>query len=343
MSLKLGLIGCGGIAHQHHVGFESVADRAPLTAVADIDKANRAWFAERVPGLAEFDDFNDMIANANIDAVDICLPHHLHFPAIMAAIKAGKDWICEKPLCLNLDEARQIDQAMTKTNLIGMSAHNQVFLPTLCEAKRLIDAGQIGKPYMIISQDCFILGLHNPGDLPGTKPASPISPDTWRAKKELMGGGELIDTGYHPTYRLLFLADGQPETVAAVTARYRAEDLEGEDSATVLLKMSDGVTGLIRTSWAIELPAGHNLFHIIGQHGELFGDETTLTFKPSRFSQPAQVTFEPRHTFQAEIEHFVDCLQTRTPPVQSYRDGIAVLELITNAYNFVRENNAGVC
>jgi predicted dehydrogenase len=340
MTIKIGLIGCGSIARQHYVGFESVNDRVQLTALADVDVENRAWFADRVPGAEQFDDFHDMWPD--VDAVDICLPHHLHHDAIMSAIRAGKHWICEKPLCMTLEEAADIDAAMNKTDLIGMSAHNQVFLPTLCEARRLLDAGLLGRVYSILTQDCFLVGLPAAGSIPGTQPPKSIHPDSWRAKKQFMGGGELIDTGYHPSYMLLFLAQAKPQTVAAVAGRYRIDALEGEDTANVLVKFDNGVTGQIRTSWAMELPAGHYNFHVIGEHGQIYGNETTLFHRPNRFDEPARWTFPEVHTYQAEIVHFVECLETGSPPIQSYKDGIRVLELIKKAYAWIDDSNAGV-
>ena len=92
--------------------------------------------------------------------------------------------------------------------LVGMSAHNQVFAPAVAEAKKLLLDGLLGRVYTIISQDCFILGGPPLGSIPGTVVPSPIQPGSWRASRATMGGGELIDTGYHPSYRLLFLAGG---------------------------------------------------------------------------------------------------------------------------------------
>jgi len=153
-----------------------------------------------------------------------------------------------------------------------------------------------------------------------------------------MGGGELIDTGYHPTYRLLFLAGSEPATIAAVTGTYRLKHMQAEDTATVLIGFKNGITGLIRTSWAMTNPAGHFPFHVIGQHGELYGTPNELYVKPSRFGEPAKMTFPEVNTFEAEITHFVDCIEQGQQPVQSYKDGIRVLRVIRAAYDFVESH-----
>ncbi len=335
MTLRIGLIGCGGIAQAHWNGFKACAGRAELAALADVSAANRAWFKQHAPDAAEYDDFHELIAREKLDAVDICLPHHLHHPCILAAIRKGLHWICEKPLCLSLAEAADIEKAMAGTRLVGMSAHNQAFFPALLEAKRLIDDGQIGPVYTIISEDCFIMGLPAPGALPGTAPWSAVAPGTWRADKAKMGGGELIDTGYHPTYRLLFLAGSEPTHVAAVTATYRSKHMQAEDTATVLVGFANGITGVVRTSWAMPLPAGHYPFHVVGQNAELYGTADELFYKPVRFGEPARMTFPHVDTFEAEIRNFIDCIETGQQPLQTYVDGIRVLKIILKSYEFV--------
>ena len=340
MAIRIGLIGCGGIARAHWSGFEASRDRAELVALADVSAENRAWFKQHVPQAAEYDDFNKMMEQEKLDAVDICLPHHLHHPCLMTAIQKGLDWICEKPLCMTLEEADDIDRAMRGSKLIGMSAHNQAFYPSLLEARRLISEGQLGEIYTILSEDCFIMGLPAPGALPGAEPWCPVAAGSWRSDKKKMGGGELIDTGYHPTYRLLFLAGSEPTQVAAVTGTYRNKHMQAEDTATVVIGFDNGVTGLIRTSWAMETPLGHYPFHVVGERGELFGRPNELYFKPVRFGEPARMTFSEVNTFRAEIVHFIDCIEQRTQPLQTYKDGIRVLQVIRKSYDFVEANPA---
>jgi len=342
MALRVGMIACGGIARQHWNGWSKVTDRAEVVALADVSAEHRAWFKQQVPNAVEYDDFNEMIEKEKLDAVDISLPHHLHHPCLMKVIEKGLHWICEKPLCMSLDEAADIDRAMEGSNLIGMSAHNQAFFPALLEARRLISEGQLGEVYTIISEDCFILGLPRPGALPDEEPWNPIAPGTWRADLEKMGGGELIDTGYHPTYRLLFLANGEPKQVAAVTGKYRQKHMSAEDTATVMIGFDNGITGVIRTSWAMPVPAGHYPFQVVAENGELYGSANELYWKPVRFAEPAKMTFDAVDTFAEEIVHFVDCLEQQKQPLQTYKDGIRVLKVIRKSYEFIEAGKGNV-
>jgi predicted dehydrogenase len=335
MGLRVGLIACGGIVQLHWNGWSKVTDRAEIVALADVSAENRAWFKQHVPSAREYDDYMEMLAKEELDAVDISLPHHLHHHCLMAVIKKGLHWICEKPLCMTLKEASDIDKAMSGSKLIGMSAHNQAFFPALLEAKRFFNDTATTEIYTIISEDCFIMGLPDPGALPGTPPWNPVAPGTWRADLDKMGGGELIDTGYHPTYRLLFLADGEPASVSAVTGKYRQKHMEAEDTATVLIGFDNGITGVVRTSWAMEVPADHHFFHVVGAHGQLYGGANELYWRPVRFGEPAKMTFEEVDTFEHEIIHFVDCIEQGQEPVQSYKDGIRVLQVIRKSYEFI--------
>ena len=100
--IKVGLIGGGGIASAHIRGYAEHAERIGVTAVADAVPETVERRAAEL-GAQGFTDYRQMITEADIDAVDICLPHHLHNDAIVAAAEAGKHILCEKPLCLSAD------------------------------------------------------------------------------------------------------------------------------------------------------------------------------------------------------------------------------------------------
>jgi predicted dehydrogenase len=339
MTLRVGLIGCGGIAVGHLNGWlaEQQKGRAQVTALNDVDQAALARFKERVPDAKTYTDFNALIREAPVDVVDITLPHNLHLPAILASVKAGKHWLCEKPLCMTLDEAAQIEAAMRGApKLLGMCAHNQLHMPSIAEAKRLLDSGQLGRPYLITTQDCFLMTSLRPGALPGTPDESPIQPGTWRADPKQMGGGELIDTGYHPSYMLTFLADDEAERVEAVLGRYRHEQFHSEDTATVLVRYKRGTTGMVRTSWALHMPTGQYPFHVVAERGELYGSHRALFLKPNGFSEPARWDFADYDSIACEVRHFLDCILDGARCVSPYQQGIAVLKLILQAYESAR-------
>jgi predicted dehydrogenase len=104
-------MGGGGIVDAHIRGYSAYAEAIKVTAVADVaDETARRRAAEL--DAAAYTDFRQMIVEAELDAVDICLPHHLHAEAIVAAAQAGKHILCEKPLCLTVEQADQVRQAV---------------------------------------------------------------------------------------------------------------------------------------------------------------------------------------------------------------------------------------
>jgi predicted dehydrogenase len=332
MTLRVGIIGCGGISHAHVRGWNAIPQKAGVVAVADVSEPNAQTVAAMVGGARTFADYRDLLASGDVDAVDICLPHHLHKDAIVAAARAGKHVMCEKPLCLSLAEADEIRQAVESSGVTFMSAHNQVFLPTVAAAKELLDGGLLGQIYKVYSSDCFV------------HPQTKLSDEekktigrTWRSSRETMGGGELIDTGYHPTYRLLYLAASEPVEVVAQTARFRLHHWEEEDTAEVMLRFANGAFGQILSSWAMPNPLGPYYFCVLGERGQIYATSDTLSVELNGPAEPATRKFERVDTFAAETEHFADALAAGRRPIQSVAEATNVLKVILAAYRSVEE------
>ncbi len=319
--VRVAIIGAGGVAGAHIKGFLRHKDKMRCVAMADVSQENlRKRAAEFAEAPRTFSDWKVMLKEMadQIDAVDICLPHHLHGSSILDACAAGKHVICEKPMCTSLEEADRIVEAVRKSGITYMSAHNQLFMPAVEEAKRMIESGELGRIYWIRSQDCFIAG-HTDRSKWG-----------WRADRKTQGGGELIDTGYHPTYRLLHLAGSRPAHIHGIMGRF-ALNIDGEDTASVHVRFENGILGEILTSWAMRLPFGTHHIHVIGEKGQLFGSDNMLFHLPKDASEPARRTFDEVDTFVAELLHFAVCLRGGRRPLHSAEEGRAVLEIILGA------------
>lgn len=317
MTIAVGIIGCGGIAEYHANGYLAIPEEAQVVAVSDVIGENARRVSEQVGGAGTFSDYRALLAEGGVGAVDICLPHHLHKDAILAAAEAGKQILCEKPLCLSLDEADVIRSAVAANGVTLMCAHNQLYLPPMRRAKEMLDQGELGKIYELRTADAF----RHAWDVAGV---------TWRSRRETMGGGELIDTGYHPSYLLLYLAGSAPTEVVAMNSTHRLS-LDGEDSAQVLVRFADGAVGNIVTSWAYDAPPGTWKVQVVGERGYLYADKTVLHYRLLG-EQPVAIAFDAVNTFDAEIADFIACLRERRRPIQTEADGIAVLKVILGAY-----------
>jgi predicted dehydrogenase len=320
-TIKVGRIGGGGIVDAHIRGYRAYADLIEVAAVADvIDDTARRRAAEL--GAAAYTDFRQMILEADLDAVDICLPHHLHAEAIVSAAQAGKHILCEKPLCLTVEQANQVQQAVRTAGVTLMCAHNQLFLPAVSRARQLLDQDILGTVYEVRITDTFYNDF-NPKNM------------GWRATAATSGGGELMDTGYHPTYLMLHLAGGSAVEATALLSRHRLRFMDSEDSAQVVVRFDNGIVGHLVTSWAYDPPPGTERFSVVGERGSLHSDGTSLTVT-LRGSGSQTYDFEAVDSYVSEIGHFADCLRSGTRPLHTEREGIDVLCLILAAYEGAR-------
>ncbi len=321
MTIKVGVLGGGGIVDGHIRGYRAYADAIEVVAVADVvEETARRRSAEL--GAAAYTDFRQMILEADLDAVDICLPHHLHAEAIVAAAEAGKHILCEKPLCLTVQQAEQVQRAVSAAGVTLMCAHNQLYLPAVVRAKQLLDDSILGTVYEVRITDSFYNDF-DPQNM------------GWRASAATSGGGELMDTGYHPTYLMLHFAGGSPVEATALLSTHRLHFMEGEDSAQMLARFDNGVVGQLVTSWAYDAPPGTERFSVVGERGSLRSDGRSLTVT-LRGSGSQTYDFDDVDTYAYEIGQFADCLRSGTRPLHTEKEGIDVLCLILAAYEGAR-------
>ncbi|HWV34366.1 MAG TPA: Gfo/Idh/MocA family oxidoreductase [Thermomicrobiales bacterium] len=330
-TLNVGILGSGNIARQHANGWSQYPVKASIAAFADIaiDRAQAMSETYTDGEAATYASLDEMLGDERIDVVDICLPHHLHTDAIIAAAKAGKAILCEKPLCTNLEDARRIQQALEESGVIFMSAHNQLFQPSLIEARRLIATGAIGTPFLFRSIESFQNRAFNPhsrtpvsaGDLAG-----------WRADLKQSGGGELLDTGYHGTYRLLALANNdRPIEVTGFLSRFLMTHLPTEDTGQVVVRFASGAVGTILTSWALDVVGGTQ-FEVSGEHGALAGSASELRHQVYRWPEPSKLETPVISSFTAEIGHFIEVVRSGADNPASFDLAARVLQVIKGAY-----------
>jgi predicted dehydrogenase len=327
--IKVGLVGGGGIADAHIRGYRAYAEAIEVVAVADVVSETAQRRAAEL-GAAAYTDFRQMILEADLDAVDICLPHYLHAEAIVIAAEAGKHILCEKPLCLTVQQAELVQRAVSAAGVTLMCAHNQLYLPAVAKAKQLLESGTLGTVYEVRITDSFYNDF-DPQNM------------GWRATAATSGGGELMDTGYHPTYLMLHFAGGSPVEATALLSRHRLSFMEGEDSAQVLVRFDNGVVGQLVTSWAYDPPPGTERFSIVGERGSMHSDgqSLTVTLRGSGTSRGSETlrgsgsesyNFEAVDSYAVEIGEFADCLRSGRRPLHTEAEGIDVLCLILAAY-----------
>lgn len=181
--LIVGLIGTGGIARGCHIpGYQSVADQAEIKWACDIDKAlaQKVAAEHSIPHVT--DDYRDILNDPEVDAVSITTPNKFHFQPTIDALNAGKHVLCEKPLAMDANEARQMCRAAKESGKVLQVALQLRFGGNARYVQQFIDAGHMGDIYYARAQALRRRGV------PG-----------WGVfiNKDLQGGGPLIDIGVH--------------------------------------------------------------------------------------------------------------------------------------------------
>ena len=238
MTRTVSVVGAG-IGAAHCAAYAELKDRFTLHSVCDLDEARGGKLAE-AHGCAHVTDLARVIADPDVDIIDICLPPHLHFGTAIAALDAGKTVVCEKPLVASLAEADQLIDKVQSTGGRLFPVFQYRYGIGMAQLQALIDAGLAGR--------CYAGTLETHWD----RPASYYEVD-WRGTWAGERGGAILGHAIH-IHDLLPAALGPVASVFAETAT-RVNDIEVEDCAALAIRMKEGA--LITSS--VTLGAAENI------------------------------------------------------------------------------------
>ena len=350
--LKIGLIGSGGIANRHLTAFREHQDRVRLVAVCDIVEDAARDYAGRAGVDAVYLDVDDMLREADIEAVDICTTHDTHAPLTVAAARAGKHVIVEKAMAHTLQGCRDMIAAADDAGVHLMIAQHLRYSPEARAAKRLIEDGKLGE---IQAVRTHLMGGGNARPRLGH----------WMDDRA-RGGGTLLVTSVHHLDLLRFYV-GNVKRVTAV-CRSLAPHLQNgaEDLVAATLEFENGAIGDVFAVGGSLAPEGRGYI--------LFGSKGTLhSTTPTREESEASPTrhfgklmvalkdggegfmgaaFEPLDTsgielptndyFVNEILHFAECCRTGTEPDSSGRDNIETIKIVMGIFESSRRGGEAV-
>ncbi len=251
--VRVGIIGCGGIANGKHLPGLSKVDNVEIVAFCDIirDKAEKAAKEYGVSGAKVYEDYQELLQDGEIDVIHVCTPNDSHAPVTIAALEAGKHVMCEKPMAKTAAEARSMLEAARRTGkklTIGYQSRHRNDSQYLYDACRRGDLGEIyfAKAHAI------------------RRRAVP----TWGVflDEQKQGGGPLIDIGTHALDLTLWLMDNydvkyvvgntyhklsQRENAANAWGPWDPKTFTVEDSAFGFITMQSGATIVLESSWAL--------------------------------------------------------------------------------------------
>ncbi|MFB6139350.1 MAG: Gfo/Idh/MocA family protein [Halosimplex sp.] len=248
----IGLVGAGGISGSHLPAYEDHSDRARLAGVCDVDAEAAESVAEDF-GVEYWTDHETFLREADIDAVDVALPHHVHYPVAKAALEAGKHVLVEKPLAPDLADCVDLVESAAERDLTLMVGQMQRFHPPYRALKERVDAGDLG-PVRHARCDALV----NQRDL--------FPEGHWLYDGGKAGGGGVIGYGVHKLDLLRYYL-GDVGRAAAWTRSVDDAFDGAEDYATGMLEFESGA--IADFSVALSAPAMPytESFRLLGDDG----------------------------------------------------------------------------
>lgn len=254
-TVKVAIIGCGGIANGKHMPALFKQKNAEMVAFCDIEKSRAEEAAEKygVEGAKVYMDYNELLKDGSIDIVHVCTPNDSHSVITVAALESGKHVMCEKPMAKTTEQAREMIEAAKRTGKKLSIAYQNRFRNDSLYLKQLIEEGDLGDIYYGKA-----IALRRRG-VP-----------TWGVflDEEKQGGGPLIDIGTHALDLTLWLMDNyKPKSVmgsvfhklsdrenaANAFGPWDPEAFKVEDSAFGFVTMENGATIQVEASWALNI------------------------------------------------------------------------------------------
>ena len=305
-----------------------------LLAVCDTDRQKAQNAADKwqeicpeAPLPAVTTDYAELLANAEIDAFDLCLPHHLHRRMTIAALEAGKHVLCEKPLALTPEDCDAMAQIAENTGKVLMHGENMRTSPNAVTAAQLVKDGRVGT---VVGVQAAYAHWQNVALNYG-----------WRTEAEKSGGGHLIDGAIHYVDVIRHLC-GDISHVHAMTATFRPElGATVEDTAVLNFRFAAGHVGQMFACHASRGRGGSCILTVFGTGGCLtldayHGEAPVLLFPPGGPMEPFAVSNSWSSSFVAEIAHFLDVIQNGVPLLSTPADARENLKVILAAYESAR-------
>jgi D-apiose dehydrogenase len=322
--LRVGLIGAGMVSRHHLIAWAALADQARVVAIADPSQENAARRAGEFGISALFRGAETMLAEAELDAVDIAAPRAIHASLVRLAAAKGLPVLCQKPLAADLAEATQLaSDVKDQTRL--MVHENWRFRGYYRDAAAWLRAGRIGN----VKQ--AQLTLLTSGFLPGPdglRPALERQP-FMRNEKRLLVAEVLIH--HLDTLRMLL---GPLQVTSAGLSRSCA-DLAGEDGAVIQLRARDGATISVFASFAANgFPAVQiDRLEVLGDKGAIRLEGPSLTCSGENPEQREyDLAVEYQGSYNRTVAHFVQSLRDGTPFETAPADNLETLKLVEDCY-----------
>lgn len=331
--IRMGIIGCGGMAKSHAARFDKVFHEVEITALVDLVPERAQAVADLLPNIPRVaTDYRAVLPE--VDAVLLVLPHHLHHPVTLECLGAGKHVLVEKPMANSEQECLDMIAAARRSERVLMVAYCMRFHPLVREMRRLVHERVYG--------DIFELSIW-------TEQYTHPADGHWARDRHLLGGGQLFSHGCHYIDLLLWML-GRPVRGAHVGTKRGTPWMDREGTSHVTIEFESGAIGYHGATWGArgtrlgssfhahctggmleaniregKLYLHHGLDH--HEPGQPAGQKTELLMDAPK----AKATDE-------EMLHFLECIKTGCHPLTDPVSSLEGLRIIWELYRAEEEN-----
>jgi predicted dehydrogenase len=342
--IAIGVIGTGKNSRGHMQAFAKL-EQYRLVAVADVvreaaERAAKEFGAEKVYG-----DPADLLADPEIEAVLISVPNRFHEPIAVRALEAGKHVAVEKPLAMNLEAARRVVETQRGSGKLLMVTQQRRWEPVYMKVKEQLERGALGRIYH--------------GKMAWSRRKGIPGWGTWFTRKSESGGGPLIDLGVHVLDLTLYMMNN-PKPVSVFGATYseigpqrkgisssRPWNPEGyfdvEDLAVAMIRMEDGSTLTLDTSWAAPIEVESKQYiQLLGTEGGVTISGNGGKWVSERFDRTLETDIDLTIEHGDEparfrmYRHFADCVRNGKTPITNAVTGYTNQSIIEAIYESAR-------
>ncbi len=334
MKIKWGVIGCGGIADRRTLPGMMLAKNAELVAVMDNNMAAAASVKEKYGAAYAFDNVEDLLDLDEIQAVYIASPVFCHKDQAIKAAKAKKHILIEKPIGLTVAESTEIAEVCCQNGVKFGVGCMMRFHTYHQEMKRIISAGEIGEIVSAHAQfTCWYPDIEN----------------AWRQKKELGGGGAMLDMGIHCIDLIRYISGLEAREVVGMNANILF-DYEVEESGSVIMRMDNGALCCVEANFNIPDDAGACRLEFYGSNGSIVAEGTLSQVEGGKVevrrcksagydanqqheaAKAETLEMELGNMYTKEIEQFGIAIQQGTEFLITAGEAIASQRIIEAAY-----------
>jgi len=331
-TVKIGIVGSRFQADCIAASVKMMPGEAEVVAVASPTPGNADAFARRHGIARAYTDYRDLLRDPEIELVSITAPNRLHAQITIDAARAGKHVVCEKPLCVTLDEADAMIDACFSAGVLLLYAEELFFAPKYVKAKQMADEGAFGRVHLVKQ---------------GEKHSGPHSDWFWDVEQS--GGGALMDLGCHGiAFCWWFLGKPRAKSVyAQLSTQVHGARTQGEDEAIAIIEFDGGAIGMVENSW--NRPGGmDDSIEVFGDRGQTYADllmgnalptysEVGFGYAVEKASTTTGWTYPVyeehwNYGFPQEMRHFARCVRGLETPISDGETGRVVQEVLYAAY-----------